>query len=202
MEGLRLRVKDIDLDARQLTVRSGKGDKDRITVLAEAVVAPLEQHLARRREQHRLDCARGSGAVYLPDALRRKYPAASREWGWQFVFAAHRDVVLHDGRAVRWHLHEKAVQRAMREAIRRTGIAKPASCHTLRHSFATHLLQRGQDIRTIQVLMGHKDLSTTMIYTHVAGVGATGTVSPLDGPSVLARFRGSVPPKRKEPGAG
>jgi integron integrase len=180
MECLRLRVKDVDLAARQLTVRSGKGDKDRVTVLADAALGPLEEHLARRREQHRLDLTRGSGVVYLPDALHRKYPSASREWGWQFVFAANRDVVLYDGRAVRWHVHEKGVQRAMREAIRRAGIDKPASCHTLRHSFATHLLQRGQDIRTIQELMGHADVSTTMIYTHVAGIGGTGTVSPLD----------------------
>jgi integron integrase len=182
MECVRLRVKDVDLHGRQIIVRSGKGAKDRVTLLAETLVAPLEQHLARRHEQHRLDCARGSGAVYLPDALHRKYPNASREWAWQFVFAAHRDVVLWDKRNVRWHVHEKGVQRAMREAIRRAGIAKPASCHTLRHSFATHLLQRGYDIRTIQELMGHNDVSTTMIYTHVAGLGATGTISPLDAP--------------------
>jgi integron integrase len=196
MECLRLRVKDLDLTARQLTVRSGKGQKDRVTVLADAVIAPLEQHLARRREQHRSDCSRGSGAVYLPDALNRKYPNASREWGWQFVFPASRDIVLRDGRrAVRWHLHEKAVQRAVHEAVRRAGVSKPASCHTLRHSFATHLLQRGQDIRTIQELMGHNDVSTTMIYTHVAGIGATGTVSPLDTQAPAARVPGSTPLK-------
>ncbi len=187
MECLRLRVKDVDLDARQIIVRSGKGNKDRVTMLAEALVAPLGQHLARRREQHQLDCARGSGAVYLPDALNRKYPNASREWVWQFVFGAQRDAILWDKRAVRWHMHEKGVQRAMREAVRCAGIAKPASCHTLRHSFATHLLQRGCDIRTIQQLMGHNDVSTTMIYTHVAGLGATGTVSPLDARSGAAR---------------
>jgi integron integrase len=196
MECLRLRVKDIDLGARQLTVRSGKGDKDRVTVLATAVVGALEQHLIRRREQHRHDCSRGSGAVYLPEALHRKYPSAAREWAWQFVFAADADVVIRDGnRAVRWHLHQRSVQRAMRDAIRRTGIAKPASCHTLRHSFATHLLQRGQDIRTIQELMGHNDVSTTMIYTHVAGIGATGTVSPLDATVCVPRFRGNSPEK-------
>jgi integron integrase len=194
MECLRLRVKDVDLGARQLTVRGGKGDKDRVTILAATVIGALEQHLARRREEHRQDLACGSGAVYLPDALHRKYPNAAREWAWQFVFAAEVDVMLRDSnRAVRWHLHERSVQRAMREAIRRAGIAKPASCHTLRHSFATHLLQRGQDIRTIQELMGHNDVSTTMIYTHVAGIGATGTVSPLDATAYSARFRGNAP---------
>jgi integron integrase len=181
MECIRLRVKDIDFAGRQLTVRSGKGEKDRVTVLAEAVVPALEQHLARRREQHRLDCARGSGAVYLPDALERKYPNASRAWAWQFVFPAHRDIVLRGGtHPIRWHLHEKNVQRAVQGAVLRAGIDKPASCHTLRHCFATHLLRRGHDIRTIQELLGHKDVSTTMIYTHVAGLGATGTPSPLD----------------------
>jgi integron integrase len=193
MECLRLRVKDVDLQGRQLTVRSGKGQKDRMTVLAETVLAPLEQHLARRREQHALDRARNSGVAYLPDALDRKYPNASRQWAWQFVFPAERDIVLRDGkRAVRWHLHEKSVQRAMQDAVRRAGLTKPASCHTLRHSFATHLLQRGQDIRTIQQLLGHNDVSTTMIYTHVAGIGATGTVSPLDAPQTsVDRFRGT-----------
>lgn len=189
MECLRLRVKDVDLRSRQVTVRSGKGEKDRVTVLAEAVIPSLEQHLARRKEQHRLDRARGSGEVYLPHALHRKYPNAGREWGWQFVFAAHHDIVIAGSpRSVRWHLHEKSVQRAVQEAVRRAGLSKPASCHTLRHCFATHLLQRGTDIRTIQQLLGHKDVSTTMIYTHVAGIGATGTRSPLDASAAVTRI--------------
>jgi site-specific recombinase XerD len=181
MECLRLRVKDIDFAARQILVRGGKGNKDRVTLLANSSIRPLQQHLSRQRERHVHALERGSGEVYLAAALTRKYPSAAREWGWQFVFPATRDVYLpHLGRRVRWHLHQKAVQYAVREGVKRAGLVKPASCHTLRHSFATHLLQRGYDIRTIQELLGHKDVSTTMIYTHVAGLGATGTVSPLD----------------------
>jgi integron integrase len=182
MECLRLRVKDIDFEQRQIVVRSGKGQKDRVTVLASSCMAPLQVHLTHRRAQHQLDLARENGEAYLPEALARKYPNASREWGWQFVFAASEDISLPGShRRVRWHVHQKAVQYAVRQAVRRAALTKPASCHTLRHSFATHLLQRGQDIRTIQELLGRKDVSTTMIYTHVAGIGATGTMSPLDG---------------------
>jgi len=186
MECLRLRVKDIDFERRQIIVRSGKGAKDRITLLPGSVTEQLRLHLDRERESHRLRLERGGGEVYLPFALIRKYPNAGKAWGWQFVFSAAQDVYLPDlGRYVRWHLHEKSVQRAVQTALRRAGIVRPASCHTLRHSFATHLLQRGQDIRTIQELLGHADVNTTMIYTHVAGLGATGTVSPLDSPPPL-----------------
>jgi integron integrase len=181
MECIRLRVKDIDIPSRQVVVRSGKGNKDRVTVLANSSVEALRLHLRVRHEQHRRDLARGSGATHLPHALARKYPSAATEWAWQYVFAAAADVHLAGTqRRVRWHLHEKSMQYAMRQAVLRAGLAKRASCHTLRHTFATHLLQRGADIRTIQELLGHKDVSTTMIYTHVAGLGATGTISPLD----------------------
>ena len=181
MECMRLRVKDVEVGARRLVVRDGKGAKDRVTMLPNRVVPELETHLARNRLAHQHDLSRGSGEVYLPFALARKYPSAGREWGWQFLFPAATDVYLpYLQRHVRWHLHEKSVQRAVKYAVRQCDLSKPASCHTLRHSFATHLLERGHDIRTIQKLLGHKDVSTTMIYTHTAGIGAVGTASPLD----------------------
>jgi integron integrase len=185
MECLRLRVKDIDFAAQQVVVRDGKGAKDRVTVLPSSVLPELQRHLEHLRDRHRLSVSRGGGETYLPYALHAKYPNAGRSFGWQFVFSAAQDVYIPElGRHVRWHLHEKSIQRSVQGAVQRTGILKPATCHTLRHSFATHLLQRGQDIRTIQELLGHNDVSTTMIYTHVLNRGGRGVVSPLDGPSL------------------
>jgi len=181
LECLRLRVKDIEFERRQIIVRDAKGAKDRVTLLPDAVVPELRTHLQRRRGRHRQDLLAGRGETWLPHALARKYPNAAREWGWQFVFAARTYVYLQEnGRHVKFHLHEKAIQGAMRRAVRAANLNKPASCHTLRHSFATHLLEAGQDIRTIQTLLGHKDVKTTMIYTHVASRGAQGAISPLD----------------------
>jgi len=186
MECLRLRVKDLSFDQKHVVVRNGKGGKDRITVLPDSIIPALRVHLERRREQHERRIAQGGGEVYLPWALSRKYPSAGRAWAWQFLFAAAHEAYLPElGRHVSWHLHEKSVQRAVQRAVRKAGIEKPASCHTLRHSFATHMLQRGQDIRTIQTLLGHKDVNTTMIYTHVAGLSAAGAVSPLDAAPVF-----------------
>lgn len=181
LECLRLRVKDIDFERHEIVVREGKGDRDRVTMLPEVAAVALSRHLGRVREQHELDVGIGAGWVRLPSALDRKYPNAGQEWAWQWVFPGSR--VHHDaatGRGWRHHLHESSVQRAVKEAVRRAGVGKNASCHTFRHSFATHLLEAGYDIRTVQELLGHQSVRTTMIYTHVLNRGGLGVRSPAD----------------------
>lgn len=181
MEGARLRVKDIDFERCELIVREGKGNKDRVTMLPQSLVAPLKQHLVRVKALHTDELREGLGEVYMPFALSRKYPSAGREWHWQYVFpAAKRSVDPRSGIERRHHVSDQAVQRAVRQAARDAGLNKPVTPHTLRHSFATHLLQSGYDIRTVQELLGHKDVQTTMIYTHVLNRGGRGVVSPLD----------------------
>lgn len=213
LEGLRLRVKDIEFERREIVVRSGKGGKDRVTVLPENLVLPLQEQLARARALHQRDLAEGHGSVWLPHALAEKYPHAAKAWGWQWVFPSatrSRDPRApgHDTQAAgatrrrrtgdaaptapaaatttdprplhRHHLHEASVQKSVALAARRAGIDKPCSPHLMRHSFATHLLQSGYDIRTVQELLGHSDVSTTMIYTHVMNRGGRGVRSPLD----------------------
>lgn len=181
MECVRLRVKDLDFDRRQVTVREGKGEKDRVTMLPQSLAEPLRRQLEHARRLHEDDLAAGFGAVYLPYALERKYPAAAKEWGWQYVFpAVRRSTDPRSGTARRHHLAEDVLQRAVRAAVRHAGITKKASCHTFRHSFATHLLEDGYDIRTVQELLGHKDVSTTMVYTHVLNRGGRAVRSPLD----------------------
>lgn len=181
MECLRLRVKDLDFDRLQIMVLDGKGGKDRLTIMPKGLVDPLGARLAVVRELHARDRAAGVAGVALPNALERKYPNAGKEWGWQFVFAAENlSKDPRSGVVRRHHIIEDRLQRAIKVAVRQAGIAKPASCHTLRHSFATHLLEQRCDIRTIQELLGHSDVSTTMIYTHVANVGGRGVGSPLD----------------------
>ncbi len=181
LECLRLRVHDVDLARREVRVRSGKGGKDRVTVLPDRVVAPIRAQVARVRALHRLDLADGAGAVFLPHALSRKYPGAAREFGWQYLFPAPRRSLDPRARVMRrHHLDESTMQKAMRAAVRRAGIAKHATCHTLRHSFATHLIEHGYDIRTVQELLGHADVATTQVYTHVLNRGGRGVVSPLD----------------------
>jgi integron integrase len=181
IECLSLRVKDVDFAYRQILVRDGKGARDRVTMLPENLVQPLQEHLGRVRALHGRDVKEGFGEVRLPYALARKYPRAARDWKWQYVFpSANRSPDPESGVLRRHHVHPDTLSRAVGRAALRAAIEKRVSCHTLRHSFATHLLERGYDIRTVQELLGHSDVSTTMIYTHVMNKGARGVKSPLD----------------------
>jgi integron integrase len=180
-ECLKLRVKDVDFGYRQILVRDGKGGKDRVMILPGSVIEPLQAHLVQVKALHERDLADGCSDVELPDAIARKYPRAPHEWGWKFVFPSHnRSMDPRTGVIRRHHVYENCLIRGVKEAARAAGIVKHVSCHTLRHSFATHLLESGYDIRTVQELLGHSDVSTTMIYTHVLNKGGRGVRSPLD----------------------
>lgn len=193
MEAVRLRVKDLDFDHRAILVRDGKGAKDRVVTLPDSLITPLRQHLEHVRLLHDKDLADGLGAVYFPFALERKYPRAPREWHWQYVFpSASRSVDPRSGIERRHHLDESSIQKAVRGAVRKAEVQKPASCHTLHHSFAAHLLERGMDIRTVQEQLGHRDVRTTQIYTHVLKRGDQST----------ERLVGSMTPAGARSGAG
>jgi integron integrase len=181
MECLRLRVQDVDMKRKEILIRDGKGAKDRVTMLPVSLVQPLEAHLVKVREWHQSDLAAGYGSVYLPHALERKYPNAAKEWIWQYVFPAGKlSTDPRSGAVRRHHVLEQSIQRAVKQAVRDADLTKAATPHTFRHSFATHLLEGGYDIRTVQELLGHADVSTTMIYTHVLNKGGRGVTSPLD----------------------
>lgn len=195
LECLHLRIRDVDFDRHQLVVRSGKGAKDRVTLLSPVVETGLRSQIARAQKKHTVDLANGAGFVELPNALALKHPSAANDWRWQWVFPAHRMYYhVETGQRRRHHLHETAVQRAVAQAVIRAGLSKRATCHTFRHSFATHLLEDGYDIRTVQKLLGHADLNTTMIYTHVVDRGPGAVRSPAESLNLL-------PTRTQTPGA-